>query len=748
MFTLIGIIIYSVIGYKTTENREEALYNISLLDMNGGFQIRDYKELYDEYQKSNYGAAETLQMATMDFIDSYNEGSPRAIDAYEGLNLLYVPEAENIKFGDYVIQGKTSTDFYTRVLTQASTGTVNAIISLLSAGLAPYTLYTIEEVDDDEETQDKAQSWADKMSDSPLWDIADSDDLSQDEKDEYYRQYGDDAKALFRQMQDFATRYENSLAIYDEEAEQKKMAGSSLEDMVENMDKTDESDTAALYIRSYEMLNEYDANSDMPLGEWIVEMGKQTSDEVDLTQIYPMIDSMSYAQVRMTELTGFVSCASNLGENVRSEECQKIFDETRKKLQELVGNDSISIWTNTDPDMRSKKVAFTSKAIRENAAQSLLNGQLDDTYTEAKEIIENVIKWIGFASSALIVLSFVAGQYFVDGLLILIAKYAAAATLLSVSTTMVTVMASVFKYAGYVGLAVLGVTILFAVFCAIYEWAMKNSASDYTTMPDYVIDSVKQNKGYASVKYKAVRGNRSRVGDLNGQHGFRGWVCMYTSTDPRVGSPIRADSDGTIFRIFYGNSSKPDDCDCANFFGQITPGNCNTNMKKDNVGGIYINYYTEKSLKNRSKGIPSGPEPGQKPDITAPEKKQYYHEAIKMKSTAEAKEKETAAQLNQAIYDIVCTVGEPFKPDGFVSQRYQIYYAPVISVDKNNNNAISGVNLNDGTIGPEIYMYYTSPYAAKEYNERVKSDRRAILSSMPNDYFSAPITKIALCCWR
>lgn len=117
--------------------------------------------------------------------------------------------------------------------------------------------------------------------------------------------------------------------------------------------------------------------------------------------------------------------------------------------------------------------------------------------------------------------------------------------------------------------------------------------------------------------------------------------------------------------------------------------------------------------------------------------------AVKMKNTEEAKEAERAAQLNQAVYDIVCTVDEPFKPEGFVSQRYQIYYTPVICVDKSNNNRISGIDLNSGTNGSEIYMYYTTPYVAKDYNERVKSDKRAILSSMPGDYFSAPLTKIA-----
>ena len=118
--------------------------------------------------------------------------------------------------------------------------------------------------------------------------------------------------------------------------------------------------------------------------------------------------------------------------------------------------------------------------------------------------------------------------------------------------------------------------------------------------------------------------------------------------------------------------------------------------------------------------------------------------AIRLKNTPEEKAAERESQMSQAIYDIVCTVGEPFKPEGFISEKYQIYYTPVVYADPHNKKNIQGVNLNDGTIGPEIYMYYATPYAAKEYNQRVINDPRSILSSMPNTYYSSPLTKIAL----
>lgn len=83
-----------------------------------------------------------------------------------------------MKFGDYVVKGKTTTDFYARVLTESSNAAINSIISLLYAGLAPCE----PETDDDNEELQQAATWAGQMADSSLWDVVGSDHLSQDEK--------------------------------------------------------------------------------------------------------------------------------------------------------------------------------------------------------------------------------------------------------------------------------------------------------------------------------------------------------------------------------------------------------------------------------------------------------------------------------------------------------------------------------------------------------------------------------------
>ena len=643
---------YVYLGYKTTTDRDEAIYKISLLDMNGGYQIKDYQTICDEYQKANYGTAQTLQMATMEFIDSYKSGSPRALDAYEGMNLLYIPEAGDMKFGDYVISGKTNDDFYAKILTQASSASVSAIINFLYAGLAPY----------DPETETEANgynpdTWAAQMEDSALWGLVGSSRISKDEAAALDRQYADDANKLFKQMQAFATGVENAQATYDKQALINQSRNTSLDNIVESMDDIEESDTGAVYIESYNLLNQYSANSDMPLGEWIVEMGNMTSEEVDITQIYPMIDSMSNAQVRMTELAGFVPCASTLGTNESSGEYKEIVNTTRAKLRDLIGKDAINMWSSCDPELMSQGyVAYTNEAIRKSAAQATLSEGVNDLASNIFEDIETAFKWLGLAGSAITVGTFVFGDLMIGGLMLLIGKVAACAALVSAATTMVSVVSTIGAIGGIFGLVVLGATILYFVFREIWDWYWDEIADkEYEDIPHYVVDAVKVSKGYADVKYKVVTNQGGVPGDLNGHKGHRGWVAMYYSTDTRVGSPIRADDSGTIFRVAFGSADKPSDCDCANFFGQITPGNCNTNAEEDGVGGIYITYYTEKTLKNRAPAQNQPTTEKDKGTKTEDQKETKYYNAGLIVQTAKteqkAKSKITVSEKENYIWD-------------------------------------------------------------------------------------------------
>lgn len=630
-------------GYKVTENKGDALYDIKLLQMNDGYQIKDYKEANEKLEKSNYGAAEALLHSADEFVSNYEDKSPKAIAAYEGLNLFSVPEA-NMKLGDYIVAGKADAAFFAKVITHSGTGAVNAITNLLSAGLTP------NEKETDEKTGKEVDvTWADAVKDSTLWDVIESPDTSKDQLANFDRDMGDYARDLHKQLQTFATNYENAEAVYSEEDIINEAKNTNVQEVVETADKATETDNAVTYVNAYEKLNQYQAFSGKPLGEYLVEKGKETSDSVDLRGLYPVIDAMSVAQRQMIGVAGLLPLIATLGKNEKDSNADELIRQTQAKIKELMGTDAFDIWTNANPEMADKKVAFTDDNIRMHAATQNLDALSKNDWAKAKETINTVFKWINIGSCAITVLTFIAGKYGLVGLVGVIAAKAttsvAAATVASVASKVMAISATISSWAGILSLVIMGLTILFYIVMLIVDAVLKNKPKEYTTMADFAVDTISTANGNINLVYKAVLDNTGRIADLNAYKAQNGWVCMYTCDDPRVGSPIRADENGNVFNIVYGDANTQNGCQCVSYFGQVMPGNCNVGAKKDDVNGIYINYYTDLSLANRSGAASTGT------GSTGGARKQYIKDMIVRTGKTADIAKNKITQKGFQIYD-------------------------------------------------------------------------------------------------
>lgn len=591
-----------VMGYKLTENKDEAIYDIKLLHMNGGYQIKNYAEANEKLEKDNAGTGEALYDAANEFIANYQDGSPKAEEAYKGLNLFSVPEENNIGLGDFIVQDKADDNFFTKIVTRASSGALTAIANFLASGLTP-----LEKGKDQKTGKEKDISWADKVSDSPLWKVLESKKTSKDELSSYDKEYGDDANAFFKQLQKFATDFENAQSAYDEGEYVDNAEKLSMDEAVEGSDEPTEEDRATTYVNAYNFLNEYEAYQGKPLGEFLVDIGKKTSDKVDLRRLYPVMEQMTPAQRRMIGLVGVLPLIGCLGENKANPEAEKILNRAKAKIKEKMGENSFSVWINTNPELADKKVAFTSDAIRLNAAQQLVNQKTDmDKWNEAKKIVNDVLKWINVGSSVLFVLTWIAGNYGLAGLIVKTASTVISATVSAICTKSIAISAMVSSWTGIFSLVILAVTFLFFIVSLIIDAILKSKPKEYTEMADFAVDTKIEDGNNINLTYEAVKDNQGRIADLNAYKAQNGWLCMYTSKDERSGSPIRADANGNVFDIVYGDTSTPNGYECTSEFGRITPANCNTGAKSDDVNGIFINYRTERSIANSSPDANTG----------------------------------------------------------------------------------------------------------------------------------------------
>ena len=585
------------LGYKTTRNADMAITDIRMLGMESGFQLYDYKQMVEYLKNEKSGTAYTMLEAATEFAQNYGTNNPKAQSAYNGLNLFYVDEAK-MKLGDYIVAGKADIDFFMSMIMKSSAATLNAVISFLNIGIAPY-----ENSYDEEEGEIVSKNWAEQLPDNSVRDILENHPTADEIKD-MKKQYDDNARETFVQIQSFVTFYENAVARNPDGAD--GVSEQTAEEAIETAEDVKEEDADAVYIEAYNELNKYPYTEDMTVGEWILDIGHQTSDEIDLQELYPLVDVMSDAQNDLIADTGFLAAVSNLGENTELTEFEKTLPEVKESIKEYNNSETLSVWDNADDDLESSTIAFTSEAVRRQAANNMLvKTEEEDTFSEQFEL---VAKWVSFAVGVASVVVFVAAK--------IITAVATAAS----SAAMASTLASLIPWVGAIGAVAMWVGVVAAIATVgilLYLWIKSLIEEDddpveELQVPAYVIDSQSGAGGAVlTVRYKTAISNQEHdgtyCGDINGWEEKR-WNALCFTRDKAVGSPICMDSDGNVFKIVEGESKTPDGYAPMRAFGERAACNCNSDCATDNVSGIYLFYRTEKSMQNETDSAESNPE--------------------------------------------------------------------------------------------------------------------------------------------
>ena len=611
------------IGYKTTSDREKAICDIRMLGMDRDYYLYDYQEILDYLKKSNVGTAERLYNAANLFKDNYNAGSPKALDAYNGLNLFYVGD-DIVRLGDYILQGKADKDFFCEMVVKSSTGTLNAVTTFLNYGIASYTP---EETSDTQtvslntqsvsvdtevssagtreksagtdvtDTESGIKNWAEALPTEPLWESV-SGNVTTSVKSTLDKQYNDDAKVLFEALQTFTTLYENALernpdyeeGKLDEIIEAEKI--STAEEAIDKMDEITDEDTDYLYLGAVELLNQYNINENARLGDWLIDLGLQTSDKVDMLQLYPVVEVMGSVQVGLVGNLGFLAAVSNLGDNQINNEVLDTIAKAKDAIHEYNQKDCMSVWDNADDDIDDSYIAYTSDAVRTSDANNQIGKKSESEIFDEK--FNDALELINLASGAAFVAVGAAYVSFSIAAWALGATAGAGAVCATIATGCTFALTSL----GTIGLAVLLVTVTYYIF----KWALslikeEVPTIDHSIFPDFVFDCADTSDGEVTVKYRSVRDQDGNVGDLNRRKQSK-WAILAFTTDKNTGSPVRCDSEGNIFKVLYGDSAVQNGYDCVNFFGERNPANVNYETSKDKKHGIYVSYRTEQSIEN------------------------------------------------------------------------------------------------------------------------------------------------------
>ena len=631
------------LGYKTTTNRDMAITDIRMMAMDTGYTVYNYEDMMNYIASQQAGTAQTLATAAKTFADYYKAGSPKAIDAYNGLNMFNVGDDSKTKLGDYLVSGKGDTKFFTKMIMKSTTGTLNTVHGFLSNGIAPY------KNDLDENGKVTTTNWAKFVIKSALWSKVNSDDLTTDEKNSLHKQFNDSARDLFKCVQDFTTYYED--AREREGGENEILKTKTTEGALDAMENIEREDSDFLYLTAFEMLNEFAFDDGTKLGDWFIELGEMTSDEVDLVQLYPVVEAMGKCQASLTSSGGFLSAVINLADNEHNEDFETALEDAKEEIKDLTKEESFNIWENCDGDLENATIAFTSEAVRKSTAENALGRK--SNWEKKKELIEQIER----IANLVMGIMFVAVPVFT--LIMTVAVFvtkmmAATCIVMAALNTMCIWLLAIAQFLSavlpYISIIIMVATITATVTIWIKEYVMgdKVHIDKQSEKPTIIFDAQEKGKETLDIKYKSVLNNSGTVSDINGGEQIY-WCLLAYTKDDQVGSPICADDAGVIFKSVTGDAVALNGFDSVKFFGERSAADCNAYCKKNEVGGIYLYYRTEASLGEEN----SSSTPSQPTETTQSEEKNYIADLIVCtgKNTAEAKAKITRREGKYYVYD-------------------------------------------------------------------------------------------------
>ncbi len=312
------------LGYKKSTNVDDAITDVKVMNMNGGFNISDYETIFEEALDQYSSEVNNLRVAAKEFAENYKAGKKEAKLAYRQLNYYYVENDKGVKtnMGDYMLNFPSDNKDFADILLKGNPNILDNIRILLSMGVADGgdLIERIKTAVADEEVYTKAK-------------------------------YFDDAEELAGKIQQLKKM------LADAEAE--------IAEIEADTEMTQEEKDASLVMPGYivSLLSSFDlVLSTIPCGDTNYSDYFETTTDVDYKLLYPFIEAMTPGQRAMAVSGQIHSVLVYNAVEMSDEELEAKLAETEENLEPM------SVYLGTDMDLLEGAVGVTSDALREEAA--------------------------------------------------------------------------------------------------------------------------------------------------------------------------------------------------------------------------------------------------------------------------------------------------------------------------------------------------------------------------------------------
>ena len=312
------------LGYKRTTNVDDAITDVRVMNMDGGFNITDYESIRQEAMAEYSATIDRMRTAAKEFAENYRAGKREAILAYRQLNYYYV-ENNGVKtyMGDYMLNFPATNDGFADILFKGNPTILDNIRNLLAMGVSDSgaLIERIKAAVNDESVYGKKEYW-------------------------------EDAKALGTKVQQLKKLLAETNEMFDE--------------IEADPDLTKEEKEVALIMPRYTLtliVAFEEILKDIPYGE-----GSNYSELfdksviTDYTVLYPFVDAMTSGQRAM-------AVSGQLHSILVYNSIEMTDDELERELTSIEQSyEPMSVYLGTNMDLLEGAVGVTSDALREEAA--------------------------------------------------------------------------------------------------------------------------------------------------------------------------------------------------------------------------------------------------------------------------------------------------------------------------------------------------------------------------------------------
>ena len=556
------------IVYSTTTDPDEAITDIKMMNMNGGFVYSDYEDQLTNVKDNVKALANDVKTAVDMFDTNYQKGTYGALAAYRALSAFTVDEADGQSLADYFLYGNPTEEFYIKLVLNAHQNVLSSIISALAMAVQG----------------EHGDTWLDRLAgiedpdpwnyDDPTGEYWDISCILADHFIDFYKVYNSIDHELYRNG--------DAEIKKDDDGE----TSTDVSDSASGAD-VDNSGIEALYEVAYMTLEQYSFGTGETLAEWFVSYDLCEDEYFEM--LYCLIDVMTPEEYAMMRLCGplYMILATGMDEDA--------YNDYIDRINEITGGSSVcSIWAGINSELFRSSIGVTdeaARAIAETEFEQGLNNEGDSTMDAALKTAGliaacgavalgvGIITYYGFGSLMLSCFGGTALYAAVSNLAVVGTIFGAAAATLGIAAIVVALVVAV---------VYLGVWL--------YEWWQEHHP-EYTEIPEYMYDYVDDDSGnYQFVLYEGVKSQDGKVADVNAFEG-KEWHAMYISRDKAAGAPIEAN-----FKVRHGDGRADEGYAGLAGFGKKDAENLNHYADDDEVNGIYVTYPQEKLAGDYARG--------------------------------------------------------------------------------------------------------------------------------------------------